>query len=414
MSEIDLLRKIPILTGLPPAEFERLAASLQVISIDSGEVLFRKNEPSDRLFIIIEGRLDVLLALDTSEETIIASLGPGEVLGEMGLFLPDGERTADVRASRLTRLWAMTRADFETLLQRQPRLVFSVARTLAKRLDAANSSAFRDLQEKNNQLQKAYDDLKAAQAQIIEKERMQRELQVAAEIQTSILPQELPKAEGYDFGACMLPARLVGGDFYDVFRIDTRLTGFVIGDVADKGVPSAIFMARAHALIMAEASHSVSPESVLKRVNAHLISLEQSDLFVTVFFGILDCLSGRFDYARAGHEMPLVVTADGEVRELTHGNGQALGVLQNPVLDKGHTTIPAGGTLLFFTDGATDCTNPRGDFYGRTRLKKALVGLAGRCGEETCDRLLKTLRRFQANAPQFDDVTLVAIHSSTG
>jgi hypothetical protein len=99
---------------------------------------------------------------------------------------------------------------------------------------------FRDLTEKNRQLQQAYDDLKAAQAQLIEKERLERELQLAAEIQLSILPDELPQVNGFDFGACMLPARQVGGDFYDVFQISEGRDGVLIGDVSDKGVPAII------------------------------------------------------------------------------------------------------------------------------------------------------------------------------
>jgi phosphoserine phosphatase RsbU/P len=412
MDQIDLLRQVPLLNDLPAHELEHLAATLEVVEVASATVLFNENDPGDSLYIVIAGSLDIIMGLGTPDEKVVTSLGPGEFVGEMSLLLPGGLRTAGVRAGEASRLWRMTRADFDALLVRQPRMAYAMIRTLSKRLDATTMGGFRDLQEKNRQLQQAYDELKAAQEQIIEKERLERELQVAAEIQMCILPQELPEVPGFDFGALMVPARMVGGDFYDVFTIDGGRVGFLIGDVADKGVPSAIFMARAHALIMSEASHSSSPATVLKRANHHLIRLAQADLFVTVLFGILDCRSGEFEYARAGHEIPLIVTARGKVDAPPHTLGQALGMLDEPVLDEGEVVVPAGGTLLFFTDGITDCSNPKGEPFGRHRLTKTLARLAGRHSQETCGRLLKTLRHFQSGAAQFDDITLLAIHST--
>ena len=414
MDQIDLLRRVPLLNELPQAELENLAATLEVVEVEPAQVLFSENDPGDSLYIVIRGDLDVVMGMGTRDEKVVAKLGPGEFVGEMSLLLPGGMRTAGVRASQLTQLWRMTRSDFDALLLRQPRMAYSMVRTQSRRLDATTLSSFRDLQEKNRQLQQAYDELKAAQAQIIEKERLERELQVAAQIQTSILPQELPRVPGYDFGARMLPARLVGGDFYDVFAIDARRVGFLIGDVADKGVPSAIFMARAHALIMAEASHSSHPGTVLKRTNRHLIQLGQADIFVTVLFGILDCSTGGFEYARAGHEVPLLVQSEGEVVELAHATGQALGMLEDPRLDEGRVGIPPDGTLFLFTDGIPDCSNPGGELFGRQRLHRTLARLAGLGAQRTCDGLLKTLKRFQSDAPQFDDITLVAIHAAGG
>jgi serine phosphatase RsbU (regulator of sigma subunit) len=283
---------------------------------------------------------------------------------------------------------------------------------LTKRLDNSNNATFRDLQEKNRKLQQAYDELKAAQAQIIEKERLERELQVAAEIQVSILPQELPQVSGYDFGAYMLPARMVGGDFYDVFQLDDDRVALLIGDVADKGVPSAIFMARAHALIAAEARHGGSPGAILQRVNHHLIQLAQSDLFVTVLFGVLDCRTGNFDFARAGHELPLLVTAERTLELPPHKPGQAIGLLDEPVFDEGRILIPPGGTLLYFTDGLSDGRDPAGEPFGRERIQQVLSACPVCSAQDVCDRLAGALRAHQAGAAQDDDITLVAVHAA--
>jgi sigma-B regulation protein RsbU (phosphoserine phosphatase) len=411
MPQTVLFKKVPFLSDLPRNELDHLASTLQVVTLQAGEVLFRADDKGDSLFIILEGQLEVLLGLATPDERRLAVFGAGEFIGEMSLLIPGRARTASVRAMVATRLWMMTREDFDGLLARQPKMVYTMVRTLTKRLDTTTVLSFHDLQEKNRQLQQAYDELKAAQAQVIEKERLEHELQVAAEIQISILPQKLPQMAGYDFGACMVPARMVGGDLYDVFPLQEGKMGVLIGDVADKGIPAAIFMARTHALIMVEAGHGGTPGEILLRANRHLIQLGQADQFVTVLFGILDCGSGVMHLVRAGHEMPVLVSADGRVTDFPHGPGQPIGVFDAPLMDEQTISLPDGATLLFFTDGITDCANPQGEQFGHARLNLLLSSLAGRSGQETCDLILETLKGHQADASQADDITLVAIHS---
>jgi sigma-B regulation protein RsbU (phosphoserine phosphatase) len=240
---------------------------------------------------------------------------------------------------------------------------------------------------------------------------MERELKVAAEIQMSILPDTLPLVDGFDFGGRILPARQVGGDFYDVFIIDTNKVGVLIGDVADKGVPSAIFMARAHALIIAEADSSTSPGEVLRHVNRHITRLEKSTQFVTALYGVLDINTGQFDYARAGHEPPLILDPDGEVHRLPHKPGMALGLWENITLDEYSVHLPKDSMLVMFTDGMTDCRNPKGVPFGLERTKMTVSGLSVATAQAACDHLFDTLMYYQSGAKQDDDVTLVAIHA---
>lgn len=407
---VNLLSKIPLFADLPFQELDKLVAALDVQELQAGEILFQEGDPSERLFIVVKGELEVLMGAGKPDELVLNVLREGEYLGEMGLIMPGGHRTASVRACQAAVLLSMSRPQFLDLTTRYSELANSMVRVLSQRLDATNTQTFRDLTEKNRQLQKAYDELKAAQAQLVEKERLERELQVAADIQLSILPDELPVLARYDFGARILPARRVGGDFYDVFPVSETKMGVLIGDVADKGVPSALFMARTHALIMAEADTGLDPGDVMQLVNKHITRLEKSTQFVTALYGLLDHTSGDFFYARAGHEPPLLLTADGRVERLAYGPGMSLGLWETITIDKRTVNLPAGATLVLYTDGMTDCRNPAGESFGLERIKSTLGELAGMPAQQVCDHLLETLLSYQSTAAQDDDLTLVAIH----
>lgn len=406
----NLLARIPFFTDLPVDELDQIMAQLEVVNLKSGEILFREGEPGEHMYIVVSGNLEILMAPGTDNELILNRVPQGEYIGEMSL-VTGAPRTASVRAHGDVVLLSMSRGQLMDLLQTHPQLASTMVHVLSHRLDNTNVSTFRDLTEKNRQLQQAFDELKSAQEQLIEKERLERELKVAAEIQMSILPDTLPLVEGFDFGGRILPARQVGGDFYDVFPLDHHKLGVVIGDVADKGVPSAIFMARAHALIIAEADSVIAPGEVLRRVNKHITRLEKSTQFVTALYGVLDINSGEFDYARAGHEPPLLLTAEGDVSRLPHKPGMALGLWENIALDEYTIHLPKDSMLMMFTDGMTDCRNPKGEPYGLERIKKTLSGLSVATAQSACDQLFDSLMYYQSGARQDDDVTLLAIHA---
>ncbi len=411
MNESPFL-KIPLFQDVPPDELVLFVNELPIETYEPGTYLFRDGDPGEHLYVVKDGHLEIILAEDSPDEMLLKICGPGEYVGEMGLILADGKRTATARAQDRVQAWVVSRGKFTQILQRWPVIAYTMVNILSERLDATNDATFRDLTEKNHALQRAYDELKAAQVQLIEKERLERELQVAADIQLSILPDVLPAVPGFDFGARILPARRVGGDFYDVFPIDDDHVGIVIGDVADKGVPAALFMARAHALVMAEADTGMTAGEVLRLANAHITHLQKSAQFVTALYGILDLATCDFAYARAGHEPPLLFTMDGAVERIPHGVGMSLGLWETITLDERRVRFEPGSTLLLFTDGMTDCRDPDGVAFGIERVKSTLAGGADLNGQQTCDRLLNTLMRYQNGAGQDDDVTLVAIHRS--
>jgi phosphoserine phosphatase RsbU/P len=406
----NLLASIDFFSELPEEELDRILAQLEVVNLVSGEILFREGDLGEHMYIVVSGELEILKAPNTDNELILNRIPPGQYIGEMSI-VTGAPRTASVRAYGDVSMLCMSRAQLLDLLHAHPQLASTMVNVLSQRLDNTNATTFRDLTEKNRQLQKAFDELKAAQEQLIEKERLERELKVAAEIQMSILPDDLPLVDGFDFGGRILPARQVGGDFYDVFPLDENKLGVLIGDVADKGVPSAIFMARAHALIIAEADSVVSPGEVLRRVNRHITRLEKSTQFVTALYGVLDINRHEFAYARAGHEPPMLLNPDGSVHRLPHKPGMALGLWENIALDEYSIHLPKDSLLVMFTDGMTDCRNPQGEPYGIERIKKTMGRLGRMSAQKSCDELFDSLMIYQSGGKQDDDVTLVAIRA---
>jgi phosphoserine phosphatase RsbU/P len=249
--------------------------------------------------------------------------------------------------------------------------------------------------------------LRDAQRDLLRK--MEAELDFAREIQRSILPGELPRKIGCDFGALMVPARAVGGDFYAFIELDENHVGIAVGDVSDKGVPAALFMALTFSLINTEARRSVSPREVLSNVNQYLLSMNQAGMFVTVLYGVFDWTTREFRYSRAGHDKPIVLEANGQPMDLAIKPGQLLGVLPELVLDEQHVILPAGGTLLIFTDGATEAMDADGQMFGRERLRAALrANHAGRA-QSICAEIWRAVQTFSGDQPAHDDVTLVAV-----
>jgi serine phosphatase RsbU (regulator of sigma subunit) len=410
----DALSGISLFGDLAETERAKLGETMRSVTLAAGDALFHQGDRGDDFFEVVDGELDVVSAMGSPDELVLGLVSAGECLGEMSLLLPDGQRTASVRARRASHLLALGRAEFFDLVLRHPSVARSITRVLSRRLASINDAAFRDLTAKNHDLEQALVALRAAQAKLVEQERLEREIELAADIQRSILPDRLPARATHDFGARMIPARRVGGDFYDFYDLGEERIGIVIGDVADKGIPSAIFMARTHALIVAEAHRWGTPGEVLRAVNEHVTRLDKSAQFVTALYGVLDLASSRFVYARAGHEPPLVALADGRIDRPPLAPGMALGFAAEIPLDESALDLPAGGCLVLYTDGVTDCRDPQGEPFGKDRAASVIAAARSGSAQSVCDELVAAVTTFQAGAAQDDDITLVAVrHRAT-
>lgn len=369
----------------------------------------RIGEIGDSFYLIESGELEVIRIMDDGSERVIGFRRSGDFVGEGSLFDRQGRRSASVRARTDVRLMEMKLAELDERLKSEPWLAYEIIKVVSRRLREADNTTIHDLQTKNRELTRAYAELKAAQAKIIEKERLERELQVAREIQESILPRHLPEMDYGSVGAHMQPAKAVGGDFYDVMVLDDNRLGLVVGDVSDKGMHAAIFMAMVRSLFRAEAGRSPLPATVLQAVNEHLMGMNDSSMFVTMLYGVFDRDTRRFSYARAGHDIPLCYNGRHLPVEIPRGSGMIMGLFPEPDMDIGTLQLDEGSTLLLFTDGATDMTSPAGELFGRERLTQALEASLGFPAQTVCDRVLDCVRQFQGQAEQADDITLLSL-----
>lgn len=404
----SIISQVPLFSTLPSEELELLASELKEVDYPSGTVLFREGDHGDKFYIVVSGGIEIIKAIDTSNERLLAVRGTCEFIGEMSLLNRDGLRTASARTQGQTRVLEMSRVDFDELLHQKPSIAYEMLRVLSSRLRAAHNESIKELKEKNRKLTEAYANLKAAQEQIIEKEIMDRELVQARDIQVSMLPRVLPRIEGLDLGASMVPARMVGGDFFDVIPLDQDRLGLVVGDVSGKGVPAALFMALTRSLLRAESSPSASPEKVLRRVNHHLLGMNAKDMFVTILYGVLNRQTHNFVYVRAGHELPQVWHENGQLTTPEIGGGQLMGIFPNPILETQTLSLPPGSTLLIYTDGVTEARNEDEEFFGEEGLIAAVPGLLNKTAQEICDSLIHILTDYHGAAPQADDITLIA------
>lgn len=404
-----IIRRVPLFATLPDAELHALASSLRKRHYPARAVLFEEGEFGDRFYIVVEGEIAIVKAKASPHERLIGIRGSGEFVGEMSLLNRDGLRTASAVVYVDAITLEMTRDEFDGLLYRKPIIAYEMLRVLSNRLHEAHNKTISELTEKNQQLSEAYENLKAAQEQIIEKELMERELSRAQEIQRSMLPRRMPSLEGYDLGALMLPARSVGGDLYNILPLDEHKVGIVIGDVSGKGIPAALFMALTQSLIRATATAALAPDEVLRRVNSHLFGMNAGGMFVTLLYGVLCKQSMEFTYVRAAHEYPLWWDKNLQRLPILEDRGLPLGLFPSPVLHPQTISLSSGQILIIFTDGITEAMDANKNFFGLAQLEAAVPACLEQTAQGLCQYLVQRVCDFHGDTQQDDDITLVVI-----
>jgi sigma-B regulation protein RsbU (phosphoserine phosphatase) len=242
----------------------------------------------------------------------------------------------------------------------------------------------------------------------VEKGRMERELQMAHDIQQGLLPNVMPRVPGFEMTTRWRAAREVAGDFYDVFSLGDDGLGVVIADVSDKGAPAAMFMAVARTMIRSLAHSGISPVETLRRTNDLILEDADSGMFVTVFHSFFHP-DGRSVHVNAGHNPPLLFRRSTEELNFMPRGGRAIGWFpDNPVKDV-EIQLEPGDMLIYYTDGLTEAEDVNGNFFGEERLQKTILEVYDQPIDVFCDHILSTLDNFTEGTPPFDDITLVAV-----
>jgi len=396
-----------VFSGLEGPDLSALREVVVRRRVPNGTVICREGEIEHEFYIISEGNVAITKRLGDGEEHILAVKGPGEFFGEIAL-VEHKPRTATVTALVETELLAVTEEIFQQVLARNPVVALTILRHVSSTLRQADRQTIEDLQQKNEELRQAYQELQAAQAGLVEKQRLEHELEIAAEVQRSILPTHFPDVPGFSYAARVLPARRVGGDFYDIRLVAENKLGVLTADVSGKSIQAAIFMAVTRGLFLTEANHSESPGKVMSRVHDLLIEIASSrGMFVTAFYAVIDTQSGRMHYARAGHDPPLHYR-QGEVHTLP-GDGRFLGLFEGLSIEERDLQLLPGDLLVLFSDGVTDALNVDGEQFGVERVRCIVQEHAGSGAQTVCDAIYQDVLHFQGTASQFDDMTIQVI-----
>ena len=249
--------------------------------------------------------------------------------------------------------------------------------------------------------------------EMVDRERLRREFQLAQDIQRTFLPEKMPTIEGWNVDVRWRPALQVGGDFYDAIPIGEDHYGLLIADVSDKGLPASLYMTVARTLIHAAAREGNSPVATLQNVNQLLLENSREGLFITVFYAVLNIRSGELIYANAGHNKPLLLRKNHkEVLWLEKG-GMPLGVEKDLPIQNIILQIRPGDHLVMYTDGVTDARSPDDNLFGEDRLFHVVSNYNANTEGSLIEAIDSKLLDFQSNASASDDVTLLVIHRGT-
>ncbi len=238
---------------------------------------------------------------------------------------------------------------------------------------------------------------------------IKQELEVARQVQDAVQPKALPDTETHQVSALILPAREIGGDFYDYFYLDDSHLGIVIADVAGKGVPAALFTMVTRALLKASLQSFRSPSHCLSLVNDLVCEDNEACTFITLFFGVLDFGVGKFEYSNAGHNPPRLIHPNGELEELPTTGNLVLGILAGHEFNDTQIQLNPGDTLFLYTDGVTEAEDARSEEFGEERLDRKLSEMSSGSVQEIAEGVMLAVREFVADAPQSDDITCLAV-----
>ena len=246
----------------------------------------------------------------------------------------------------------------------------------------------------------------------LEKERIERELELAAAIQRAILPRELPRIAGLELAGATRPTRQVGGDYFDVFPLSRGRLAFVVADVSGKGIPAALLVSTIHAAIHLQIDAADTIVDLVYRIDRHLQRFSSTHKFLTLFFGLIDPEESFLRYVSAGHNPALLARGSGAIEHLG-ATGVPVGIVANGSWYEATTPYEPGDLLCVYTDGFTEATNAEDDEFGIDRLQNGLAARRTLPARDLSDQLFDAVERFAQGVPQYDDQTLLIVRRNT-
>ncbi|MFW6183159.1 MAG: PP2C family protein-serine/threonine phosphatase [Chloroflexota bacterium] len=393
---------------LEPSTLDTLRAVARRRTYPAETTLCRQGEIEDTFYIMVDGQVAIIQAQEDGREELLGIRRVGDYFGELSL-LDETPRMANCVTLTETTVLEITQQIFGELLQQSPAVAYAIVRHVVKMLHDNDQRAIEELAAKNSELTRANEELRLAHASLLEKERMERDLEIAAGVQRSLLPRTLPQFADYRLSCYLRPARQVGGDFYDVIALDDEHVALLLADVVDKSVQAALIMAVTRTLFRTESRRSLSPATVAHCVHRSMLDISEdaNNMFVTAFYGVLQRKSACLTFVLAGHERPLLFRGETHTVEPLSGHGRFLGMLDPLEIDEYSVTLAAGDRLLIFSDGVPDAANANHERYGYERLQAILQTADDVPAERLLEHIAADIRDFSEGAPLFDDLTML-------
>ncbi|MDD5067734.1 MAG: PP2C family protein-serine/threonine phosphatase, partial [bacterium] len=260
---------------------------------------------------------------------------------------------------------------------------------------------------------KMTDDLKQAQQNLVEKERMEKEIQIARNIQEALLPKGIPQIKGFSFGALYRSAKEVSGDYYDFIRVDPENLGVIVADVSGKGVPAAVIMAITRSIIRSYAPGHLSPYQVFTTVNYLISKNIYKGMFVTAFYGILNIKNNNLKFVKAGHNYLIVYRSEKNICEIVKSKGMSLGMPNpdkfNQTLEEINISLNKGDVMVQYSDGISEAKNEDGELYTNQRLYDNIRQFARLDAQGLVNKINESVSLWVGTAEQSDDISIVAV-----
>ncbi len=392
--------------GILPEEDLRMLTNVVVEqSYAAGDVICREGDLEHIFYIIETGQ--VAFSKNMSEgEQLLGTKGKGDFFGELGV-LDRAPRAANVKAVTDCQLLEIHEDALDKILSRNPSVSRAIMRGIARSVRDTDKITIGELQLKNEELARTLDNLRAAQAELLRRERLKRDLEIASEVHKSILPTSFPKSPNFEFAAVARPAREIGGDLYDVVDIGDDKIGIVMADVSGKSVQAAIYMAVVRALFLSETDSRRSPTETAHRIHDLLLQASTAEMFVTAFYATLNHLTREMRFVRAGHDRPVYYHADTGKTSLLEAPGRFLGLLPNLIVEEATLTFEVGDILVCYSDGVTDAVRADNEFYGLERVQELVESEGHRSAQELLDIIVNDIDNFRGEEDQPDDLTLL-------